>query len=367
MKVLLAVTSLMGAGHLQRTLILARALAAAGAAPLVVSGGRDVAHLDTGGAALATLPPLMSDGVDYARLLTPDGEADAAYMKLRADRLVALARDFAPDAVVTELFPFGRRALSGEYLALLEATRGKARIHASIRDVLEPKRKPKRAEETLARLNAFYDGVLVHGDEALTPLALTWPLADRIAALTRYTGYVAEPSPPPEPDSVGEVLVAVGGGAIGRTLLETAVDAARRGARRWRLRVGGADAASHARALAARAGGAPVVVEPAAPDYRARLAAAACSVSLLGYNTATDLLGVDTPAVISPMAEGDEKEQLIRADAFARLPGFTRLDAPTPSALSAAVEAAIAAGRRPPAGVALDGARAAARIILSSA
>lgn len=366
MKALFAVTSLMGAGHLQRILIIARALIRAGGEPLVVCGGRPIPHLEAGGVGFAQLPPLTIEGTDYSRLLTPDGEADEAYLAHRAARMVAIFEDFAPDAVVTELFPFGRRALSAEYLALLETAKGRARIYASIRDALEPKRTPGRHEETLARLETWYDGVLVHGDPALIPLAETWPLADRIASITHYTGYVAAPPPAPEPDSAGEVLVAVGGGAIGRALLDTAMGAARLSSRRWRLRTGGADAAALARDLQSRAP-ANVIAEPGAADYRARLAAAACSVSLLGYNTATDLLATDTPAVISPMAESGEKEQLIRAAAFARLPGFTTLDRPSPEALHAATEAAIAAGRRPAANIPLTGAEETARLLIARA
>ncbi|MEM8755733.1 MAG: glycosyltransferase [Pseudomonadota bacterium] len=361
MRVLFAVTSLMGAGHLARTLILARAVEAAGGRALVVSGGRPGAG--DAGVEIAQLPPLWSDGVDYSTLLTPGGAADDAYLAARAERLVALFDEFAPDVVVTELWPFGRRSLSREFEALATRAKGRARIYASIRDVLEPKRKPKRAEETAERLERLYDGALVHGDPGLVDLSATWPLAHRFADRIRYTGYVAEPSPPPLEGAEGEVLVAVGGGVIGRELLAASVAAARGSERRWRLRVGGADAAEAAAALQAKSAGAPVVVEPAAPDYRARLAAAACSVSLFGYNTATDLLAAGVPAVIHPMTEGGEQEQRIRADAFADLPGFTRLDEATPGALRKAVAKALSGPRPDPGSVDLDGASRTAEIL----
>ena len=63
-KILFVVTSLMGAGHLTRTLILARAVRAGGGAALVVSGGRDIPFLDTGGVEVVNLPPVWSDGVN---------------------------------------------------------------------------------------------------------------------------------------------------------------------------------------------------------------------------------------------------------------------------------------------------------------
>lgn len=364
MKVLFVVTSLMGAGHLARTLILARAVEAAGGTVVIASGGRAIPHLETGGVQVEQIPPVWSDGIDYNRMLTPGGVADEAYLKARSDRLIVLYDDVAPDVLVTELWPFGRRSLSAEFTALLDHAKGRARIFASIRDVLEPKKKPKRAEETLSRLRRWYDGVLVHGDPKVIGLGATWPKAQEIADLIHYTGYVAAPAPPPLADSRGEVIVAVGGGVIGRGLLEAAIEAAaaQTTARVWRLRVGGADAAAEVLRLTALAGDAPVIVEPAAADYRARLGAAACSVSLLGYNTATDILLAGRPALIAPMAEGGEQEQQIRARAFAQLPGIWQIT--DPAQLGAAVEAACGTSGPPPGLVNMDGAATSARILL---
>jgi len=358
---------LSGSGHLARTLALARGVAAAGAQALVISGGRALPHLGAGGVALAQLPPVAVAGFDYARLLTAAGApADAAYMAARADLLAALLRDFAPDVLVTELFPFGRRILAPEFELALEIARARgARAFCSVRDIPEPPRKDARAAEAEARLRHWYDAVLVHGDAALAPFALGWPQAARIADMLRHTGYVAEALPPPAGDPA-EVLVAEGGGALGRGLLDCAVAAARLGARPWRLRVGGADAAATVARLAALAGGAPVTVEPAAPDYRARLRTCAASVSLLGYNTAVDLLQSGAPAVVAPMVAADEREQALRAAAFARLPQFETLDAAslTPQALAAAVARAIRRGRVTGPTVDLNGVAASARILL---
>ena len=125
MKILLVVTSLMGAGHLNRTLVIARALRAAGARPIVVSGGRDVGHLATGDVEILRLPPVWSDGVDYSRLLTPEGVADETYLRARRDALLGVFEDAAPEIVVTELWPFGRRNLSMEFQALAERAQGR--------------------------------------------------------------------------------------------------------------------------------------------------------------------------------------------------------------------------------------------------
>ncbi|MEO0682826.1 MAG: glycosyltransferase, partial [Pseudomonadota bacterium] len=362
------VTHLMGAGHLVRTLALARATsdlgAAAGVRVRVISGGRPLAHVAADGVELVQLPPVASDGVDYARLLDLDGrpatEALLAARRRAAAEAVAQAR---PDALVTETWPFGRRRLSGEFEAAVEAAGG-ARLWASIRDVLEPPSKPGRVAETRARLRGFA-GVLVHGDAAAIPLEESWPgpaggARPEPPPGVVYTGYVSAPAP--APSASDEVLVAVGGGVIGRRLLELAARASALSARPWRLRVGGADAAEAARRLS-RLG--PARVEPAAADYRARLAGAAASISLCGYNTAVETALSGTPALLVPMEEGGEQEQLIRARGFARLPGIetARIGTLTPEGLAQTAERLAARPRRPVA-LRADGAAAAARALL---
>ncbi len=47
----------------------------------------------------------------------------------------------------------------------------------------------------MTRLAEFYDAVLVHGDPALAPLDLSWPVDERLRPLLRYTGYVDEGTP----------------------------------------------------------------------------------------------------------------------------------------------------------------------------
>jgi predicted glycosyltransferase len=365
-RVIFLTCHLTGSGHLARTLALARGVIRAGGEALVLSGGRPLPHFDPGEVPVLQLPPVAVANADYSTLRDAEGRpADAALLARRGEMIAAALREARPDAFVTELFPFGRRILAAEFeAALARAARLGARIHASVRDLPEPPKKPKRYVEAEARLRRWYRSALVHGDPALAPFGRAWAEADAIADLLRPTGYVVEPPPAPEGDP-NEVLVAEGGGPLGRRLLETAARAAARSDRPWRLRIGGADAADTAARLNALAGG-RAVAEPAAPDYRARLGAAAASVSLFGYNTAAELLACGTPAVIAPFATPLEREQAIRADAFAGLPQFERLDAAdlTPEALSAAVESAVARGRAPAPAADLSGVETSARILL---
>ncbi|MGV8988016.1 MAG: glycosyltransferase family protein [Cypionkella sp.] len=352
MKVLIVVTHLLGAGHLSRALTLARAFVAEGHNVTLSSGGLPVPQFNSSGVDLRQLPPLCSDGANFTTLLTAKGRpASADYLAGRQDILCALAKNVAPDIVITELFPFGRRILRAEFLALLEVVsvqRLRPVILASVRDILAPPSKPERAvaaDEVVAR---FYDGVLVHSDPALTRLEESWPVSAALAAKLIYTGYVAPAPAGPHRTGAGtdEVLVSAGGGAVGTALFRIAVAAAQLAAnQRWRILVGGADPTERVRQLTELAGSASLTVEPARPDFRQMLHHAACSVSMCGYNTALDLLQAGTPAVFVPFDEGGEVEQTIRARSLSANPGIRTMNAEglTPQALAKAVAEVMAA------------------------
>lgn len=365
-RVALLVSHLMGSGHLVRVLAIARALQAAGAAPVVLSGGRPLPHIDPRGVPFVQLPPLTIRGLDYRTLLTAEGRpADAAY---RAGRRAALraALDVArPDALVTELWPFGRRMLTDDFAAACDAVPGRP-LFSAVRDVIEPPTLPERVAETVAHLDRF-TLAMVHSDPAVLPLDVSWPalgpMPAAIAARLAYTGFVTDPAPPPVA-CPGTVLVAVGSGAIGRPLLRLAAQASALSPLRWHLFVGGADAAETCAALR-RLG--PATVEPNRADYRARLGGAAASVSLAGYNTVLEALQAGTPALMVPMEEGGEREQAIRAVAFAALPGLrlATLAGLTPRHLAELAGRLAAEPRRPPPPIAMHGAAEAARLILA--
>lgn len=361
MRAMIVVTHLLGTGHLARALTLGRAFAEAGHAVRIVSGGRPAPQLDASGLELVQLPPLRSDGTDFARLLDDSGAVAGPETFETRKRLLcdALAR-FAPDILITELFPFGRRILAGEFLALLDAAKTLPRVPvilASLRDILAPPSSPAKAARTEAQVTRYYDAVLVHSDPRLTRLEQSWPVGAALAPRLRYTGYVAPRPPAPHPQALGanEILVSAGGGAVGGPLFDAAIAAARLlQGRSWRLLVGGGGDLAALRADAPQ----NLAVEPARPDFRQMLTGAAASVSLCGYNTALDLLQTGVPAVLVPFDAGREVEQGLRADSLASLPGIRVLRSAelTPAALAQAVAEVIAAGRRPVPDAGFDGA-----------
>ncbi|MCW2235502.1 glycosyltransferase family protein [Azospirillum canadense] len=319
MRVLFHVQHLLGIGHDRRAALIARGLSAAGMAVTVLRGGHPVPGIDYGPAEIVQLPPARAADETFKTLLDEhDRPIDEAW---RARRRAAVLEAFArvrPDALLVESFPFGRRAFRFELLPLLEAARTAGVATAcSVRDILVTKTNPERLEETVSTVERLFDRVLVHGDPALIPFEATFPAAGRIADRIRYTGYVAAPLSPDveSADGKGEVIVSVGGGAVGLPLLRAALGARALGplaGTPWRL-LAGPDVPEDAfRALSAEAPPG-VVVERARPDFPALLRRCRLSISQAGYNTVLDLLQAGCRAVVVPFAAGSETEQATRA------------------------------------------------------
>ena len=375
MNVLIVVTHLLGTGHLTRALTLGRAFAAAGHQVTVASGGMPPRLLDHKGLTFLQLPPIRSDGTNFTRLLDGDGQevAEATFTARQTALIGALLP--APDILISELFPFGRRVLSAEFLGLLGAAVALPRppvILASVRDILAPPSKPSkaaRADDIIAR---FYDAVLVHSDPAAIRLEQSWPVSEMLQARLRYTGYVAPPAAGPHAMQLGkdEVLVSAGGGGVGAALFEGAIKAAHlMPSRRWRLLVGGRDATERVRALEQLNPPKGTIIEPARPEFRQMLRHAAASVSMCGYNTALDLMQAGTPAVLVPFDDGAEVEQTLRAESLAQMPGIEvlRSGEMTPRALYDAVERVMQVGRRVGSDLGFDGAAQSVRLAVEMA
>lgn len=349
MKVMIVVTHLLGTGHLTRAVTLAQAFKQAGHTPIVVSGGLPVPRLASSGVTILQLPPVRSDGVDFSKLLDTSGAlVDPAYLHERQVQLVDILKEYEADAIITELFPFGRRILKDEFILLLKAAESmthRPAVFASIRDILAPPSKPAKAVFADNTIAEFYDAVLVHSDPQIMPLDLSWPVSDALKGKLHYTGFVSPPPSEQHPGRLGEgeIIISAGGGDVGRDLFNCArTAAALDNTRQWRILVGGQNAVTIITELK-RDAPANLIVEPTRSDFRQMLHHAAVSVSFCGYNTALDLLQTTCPAVLVPFDAGGEVEQGIRAQSLAQQSGFEVLRAAelSPQALLNAIEAAI--------------------------
>src|SRR5262245_18521919 len=120
LNILIAVTHLLGVGHLTRAAAIGRALSARGHDVTLVSGGNPAPLVRLDDLNLVQLPPLHIAGTAFSRLLDERGEAaDPSLLAARRVQLLTVLQASTPDVVITELFPFGRRVLCDEYIELL--------------------------------------------------------------------------------------------------------------------------------------------------------------------------------------------------------------------------------------------------------
>jgi len=368
-RVFFHVQHLLGIGHLRRAAMLSRAMIESGLEVTVASGGAPVIEAPMPGR-LVQLPPARAADETFSAILTEEGRPiDDAWQAHRRDILLRAFAQCAPEVLLIELFPFGRRAFRFELLPLLEAAaaqRPRPGIACSVRDILVAKNNPARTAETVALLRRYFDAVLVHGDAALVPFSASFAGHGAIADLVSYTGYVVEPAPAAGTAGRGEVIVSAGGGSVGLPLLRAALAArplSQAAGLTWRL-ITGPNLPAAAVAELNGAAGSGVVVERFRADFRGLIANCTLSVSQAGYNTVMDVLAAHARAVLVPFASGGETEQPLRARILTER-GLAQTVMPnelSPPTLAAAIDRALA---RPPSrlDLALDGAMTTARQI----
>ena len=346
------VQHLLGIGHLARASRIAEAFKGCGLDPLLVTGGLPAPGFPPPGIAHVELPPLKA-AEGFGALVTADGAAvSPAFLAERRSRLVGLLHSTVPQLILIEAFPFGRRQMRFELLALLEAARAmtpRPITAGSVRDIIQPPSKTGRAGEVLRTLDLYFDHVLVHGDPKLVRLSDSFPAEARIRPPVSYTGLVTGGPIPPAAECF-DVVVSAGGGAAQGRLFATALEARAQSPlaeARWLLvtgpnaPVGLVDSFRHKLRPGDR-------VEAFRSDFRSLLAAARLSISQAGYNTCGDLLESGCPSVLVPFALGGEREQTLRAERLARRGLAVALEEASLDAagLAAAMARAIAQGHR---------------------
>ena len=370
-RALIWVQHLLGIGHLRRAVSIARALANDNIDVMLVSGGMPLKGLNLGKAKFKQLPPLQATDATFSAMIDIAGrEPDSAFFAARRNQLLSLYREHRPHALITEMYPFGRRKFASELLPLLEiAHQSNPRpvIFSSVRDILTERSDPTRSTEMADLALRWYRAILVHSDPDLIPFETTFPETARISHLLRYTGYVGAVGPGGPYGSSQEVIVSAGGGAVGAHLLQTAMEARELSVladQRWRLLAGPNLPREWFNALQNLAHDG-VIVERARNDFPALLEAASLSISQAGYNTALDVVSARVRSVLVPFAGKGETEQTVRAESMAAagLAHIVREDNLTPETLAAAVDTAWAA---PPPGeseIGVAGAAESAQII----
>jgi predicted glycosyltransferase len=312
------VQSLLGSGLLRRALVVAEAMAARGLRVTLVNGGPPGPWAAPRSVDLVQLPWVTARGGDFGDLVDASGRSYRDGPAEARRRLLLDLLEPAPAAVLTEMFPFGRRAFRAELLPWLDAVaalRPRPVIGASVRDILVSKRDPGRYRWMVEACLAHYDRVLVHGDDRLLPFAASFPPAAELGERVMHTGVVLVAQQGEPMGAAPAVLVSVGGGAVGERLLCEALAArprTRYATAPWLL-VGGHNLPPDAFAAMTRELPPGCALERHRPDLASLIGRCEVSVSQAGYNTVVEGLAAGARMVLVPFAAGEEDEQEQRA------------------------------------------------------
>ena len=371
-RLLFHVQHMLGIGHRIRADRIALACARAGFDVTVLEGGvPDGIHPEQPGVTRVHLPPARAADAGFSAIVDAETgrEIDDAWRVRRAAACLDEVLAAKPDVFLVESYPFARRAFAFELdPAIAEARRGGAKVAASIRDILVARPDRQKNARIAEKARSLFDRILVHGDPGFAQLADSFSAAPVVADRVTYTGIVGpDPVQAITDPSDGEIVVSVGGGAVGGALIRAAIEAralCRLKDRPWRILVG-PNLPDSDRPNAVPPG---IVIEPARPDFLSLLSNACLSVSQAGYNTVADLAVSGCPSVLVPFAgpSGKETEQPLRAQlmqAAGRAVCLPESDL-TPQALADAVDRAATLFRHAETPYRTGGAAASARALM---
>ena len=327
-----------GLGHLRRNLALAHHLARA----LPGLTGRDVTGLVITGLAPGQ-EHRLPEGFDWL-VLPGVKKAEGTYLpqRLRITRedlglvrsalLSGVLTTFTPDLLIIDRHPYGVHQELREPLARLRQASPDARVVLGLREVLDTPEKVQREWEELGEadtLRRLIDEVWVYGDASVHDLSATGEAPAALEERMRYTGYLAHGRDAAETTHGSEasgalagnaevaeafILTTAGGGSDGINLLRAAAAARVPDGYRHVVVTGPQLDAARFHQVA-QAAGPRTIVRRTWPGMSHHIQRAAAVISMAGYNTVSEILASDTPALLVPR-ETPRLEQFIRATAL---------------------------------------------------
>jgi predicted glycosyltransferase len=314
----------LGMGHLVRALTLAEALAERFSV-VFLNGGRFPENtIPPQGIEIINLPPLgMAE--DNSLYSQDHWYTVQEAQSLRKQKILDVFNDYNPQAILIELFPFGRKKFAGELLPLLKAAKRcqtvQPLVMCSLRDIMVNARKDQMRHDNRARwlIDRYFDGILVHSDPNFASLEESFRPSRSLKAPVAYTGFIL---PRGETTQLNirkrQLLVSAGGGMVGAPLFQVAVKAQRI---LWEklllpmtLVAGPFLPDVDWQALQTQAESCPgLTLVRHVPNMTTLLASHSASVSQCGYNTVMDVLKSGIAALVVPFAQGQEDEQSNRA------------------------------------------------------
>ena len=327
-----------GLGHLRRNLALAHHLARA----LPGLTGRDVTGLVITGLAPGQ-EHRLPEGFDWL-VLPGVKKAEGTYLpqRLRITRedlglvrsalLSGVLTTFTPDLLIIDRHPYGVHQELREPLARLRQASPDARVVLGLREILDTPETVQREWEELGEadtLRRLIDEVWVYGDASVHDLSATGEAPAALEERMRYTGYLAHGRDAAETTHGSEasgalagnaevaeafILTTAGGGSDGINLLRAAAAARVPDGYRHVVVTGPQLDAARFHQVA-QAAGPRTIVRRTWPGMSHHIQRAAAVISMAGYNTVSEILASDTPALLVPR-ETPRLEQFIRATAL---------------------------------------------------
>ena len=327
-----------GLGHLRRNLALAHHLARAlpgltghDVTGLVITGlapGQDYRLPD--GFDWLVLPGVKKSGGTYLPQRLRITREDLSL--IRGALLSGVLSTFDPDLLIIDRHPYGVHQELREPLTHLRRAHPAARVVLGLREVLDTPATVRREWDELGdtdTLRRLIDEVWVYGDAAVHDLSATGEAPTALEERMRYTGYLAHGRDIAETRDGSEastalagnaldpepfILTTAGGGSDGITLLRAAAKARVPDGYRHVVVTGPQlDAALFHQV--AQAAGPRTVVRRSWSGMSRHIQQAAAVISMAGYNTVSEILASDTPALLVPR-ETPRLEQFIRATAL---------------------------------------------------
>ncbi len=320
------------------------------------------------------LPPIKSDA-EFKEIQSMDAFQSLDEIKAaRTQMILSEYERFKPDALIVELFPFGRRKFAFELIPLLTRIRlneSDTKVVCSLRDILVSKRDQTRHEaQVLSTMNRYFDLLLIHSDPRFQKLEETFSRMSALKPRARYTGFVAEAVSEGEPDPyqkdaflIGKpeiplILASIGGGRVGIELLECAVKASTllQDDLPHQLLIFTGPYLPEKDYLRLEEMAEPhpgIHLRKYTTQFLAYMKSADLSISMAGYNTCMNILVTGTKALLLPFTGNQNEEQTIRAEKLKAL-GLATIISPKelrPALLSEKIEASLKA---PPASSRLE-------------
>lgn len=328
LRVLLYSHDSQGLGHLRRNLALAHSMAH----DLPRRAGRPVTGLMITGLDVAAVD--LPDGFDLVRMpgITKRSGNYAPrevlvsmphLIELREQLLTATVVGFEPDLVVIDRHVYGIDHELQAPLAALRQACPWAKVVLGLREVLDSPQVALAEWLSLGDLRSLrqvIDRIWVYGDASVHDPRATGEIPRGLHDLVDFTGYLSHGRPGGGVSTLSHhgpyVLTMVGGGSDGRMLCEAAARADVPRGYRHVLVTGPQMSARDHQAVALAATDRTEVLRRVS-DGLAAICGATGLVAMAGYNTVTEVLSTDVPALLVPR-EVPRMEQAIRCQALMR-------------------------------------------------